>query len=83
MLGSVGGGTLLRKISQHFRGWDGWTDKQVRLERGVPRLEVVLAQRRLLLAARIARNAPDSLRALVQVEEGQEGSWVRYAFQGH
>ena len=43
----------------------------------MPRLEVVLAQSRLLLAARIARNAPDSLRALLQVEAGQDGSWVQ------
>ena len=49
---------------------------KVRLECDVPRLEVVLAQSRLLLAARIARNAPDSLRALLQVEAGQDGSWV-------
>ena len=70
---------VLRKICQHFRGprGDGWTARQVRLECGVPRLEVVLAQNRLLPAARIARHAPDSLRALLQVEAGQDGSWVR------
>ena len=36
---------VFRKISQHFRGPDGndWTDRQVRLECGVPRLEVALA----------------------------------------
>ena len=70
---------VLRKISQHFRGpdGDGWTGKQVRLECGVPRLEVVFAQRRPLQAAKIARNAPDSLRALLQGEAGQEGSWER------
>ena len=70
---------VFRKISQHFRGpdGDGWTDKQVRLECGVPRLEVVLAQSRLLLAARIARNALDSLRGLLQFEAGQDSSWVR------
>ena len=33
----------------------GWTDRQVRLECDVPRLEVVLPQSRLLPAARIAR----------------------------
>ena len=70
---------VLRKICQQFRGpdGDGWTDRQVRLECDVPRLEVVLAQSRLFLAARIARNAPDSLRALLQVEVGQDGSWVQ------
>ena len=70
---------VLRKICPHFRGLDGdgWTDRQVRLECDVPRLEVVLAQSRLLLAARIARNAPDSLRGLLQVEAGQDGSWVQ------
>ena len=70
---------VLPKICQHFRGpdGDGWTDRQVRLECDVPRLEVVFAQSRLLLAARIARNAPDSLRALLQVEAGQDGSWVQ------
>ena len=69
---------VLRKSCQHFRGpdGDGWTDRQVRLECDLPRLEVVLAQSRLLLAARTARNAPDSLGAL-QVEAGQDGSWVQ------
>ena len=65
---------VLRKICQHFRGW---TERQVRLECDVPRLEVVLAQSTLLPAARTARNAPDSLRALLQVEAGQDGSWVQ------
>ena len=74
--------SVLRKICQHSRGpdGDGWTDRQVRLECDLPRLEVVLPQSRLLQAARIARNAPDSLRALLQVEEGQDGANV---FQGH
>ena len=36
-----------------------------------------LLKSRLLLAARIARNAPDSLRALLQVEARQDGSWVQ------
>ena len=43
----------------------------------MPRLVALLAQSRLLLAARIARNAPDSLRALLQVEAGQDGSSVQ------
>ena len=66
---------VLRKICQHFRGpsGDGWTDRQVRLECDVPRLEVVLAQSTLLIAARTAGNAPDPLRALLQVEARQDG----------
>ena len=43
----------------------------------MPRLEAVLARSRLLLAARIARNVAVSLRALLQVEAGQDSSWVR------
>ena len=69
MFGSVGRVrcSVLRKISQHFRGPDGagWTDRQVRLECGLPRLEVVLAQSRLLPAARIARLRSGLVESLV------------------
>ena len=43
----------------------------------MPRLEVVLAKSRLFLAARMTRSASASLRALLQVEAGQDSSWVR------
>ena len=70
---------VLRKICQHFRGpdGDGWTDRQVILECDVPRLEVVLAQSRLLLAARMTRNAPDSLEPCCRLRQGRDGSWVQ------